>query len=208
MKLEKIMNMTFENIMNISEHGFLIVAASVWTSVSILQFRKLFSDNTNKEVIREIAEFKKEVMHRIEDLEEEVKTLRKGYVSPEVLKDKIPYFVQGNRWKIQKIIMDILSVNNISKNPYIVDKKLDYLYDKAKNRMSEMLEGMSDSSTKYIILQSFTKNLNENRAVIDALFAPLKKEHEKSAEEECRKNLQIEMEQFQERTITDIKELF
>lgn len=182
--------MISEGIKSVAEIGVMATASGVLIGAFVLQYKKTLSDNTNKEVL------------------EELKALRKGYVSPEVLKDKVPYFVQGNRWKIQSTLMDIIRINNISVNPDITDKKINYLYDRAENRMSEMLEGMCDSNTKYLILQTYMKILGGNKAVIDSLFTALKKEHGKPEEEECKKNIKIEMEQFQERAITDIKELF
>ena len=74
--------------------------------------------------------------------------------------------------------------------------------------MSEMLEGLCDGSTKYIILQAYSKKLDENKAVIHSAFEPLKSPHGKTEEEESKKNIEIEMEQFEERAVTDLKELF
>lgn len=182
--------MISEGIKSVAEIGLMATASGVLIGAFVLQYKKTLSDNTNKEVL------------------EKLEALHKGFVSPEVLKDKIPYFVQGNRWKIQSTLIDIIRINNISSNQEITDKKINYLYNRAENRMSEMLEGMCDSNTKCIVMQSYLKNLNENKAVVDTLFIALKKEHGKLEEDECKKNIKIEMEQFQERTITDIKELF
>ena len=189
--------MISEGIKSVSEVGIMVTASGVLIGAFALMFKKLLSDNTNKEVMKEISELK-----------EEVTALRKGYVSAEVLKDKLPYFIQRNRWKIQNTTFDIIRINNIAGTPDIVDKKIESLYIKEKNKMSEMLEGLCDNSTKYIILQAYSKKLDENKSVIHSAFEPLKKAHGKAEEEESKKNIEIEMEQFEDRAVTDLKDLF
>ena len=189
--------MISEGIKNVSEVGILVTASGVLIGSFTLMLKKLLSDSTNKEVIGAIQELK-----------EEITALRKGFVSPDVLKDKLVYFIQRNRWKIQNTTFDIIRINNIAGTPDIVDKKIESLYIKEKNRMSEMLEGLCDNSTKYLILQAYSKKLDENKSVIHSAFEPLKKPHGKAEEEESKKNIEIEMEQFEERAVTDLKELF
>ena len=189
--------MVSESIKSVAEMGLMTTASGVVIGAFVLSYKRMLSDNTNKEVMKEISELK-----------DEVTALRKGYVSAEVLKDKLPYFIQRNRWKIQNTTFDIIRINNIAGTPDIVDKKIESLYIKEKNKMSEMLEGLCDSSTKYIILQVYLRKLDENKAVIHSAFEPLKKPHGKPEEEESKKNIEIEMEQFEERAVTDLKELF
>ena len=189
--------MISEGIKSVAEIGMMATASGVLIGAFTLMFKKLLSDNTNKEVISAILELK-----------EEITALRKGFVPPDVLKDKLLYFIQRNRWKIQNTTFDIIRINNIAGTPDIVDKKIESLYIKEKNKMSEMLEGLCDSSTKYILLQAYSKKLDENKAVIHSAFEPLKKVHGKPEEEESKKNIEIEMEQFEERAVTDLKELF
>ena len=189
--------MVSESIKSVAEMGLMTTASGVVIGAFVLSYKRMLSDNTNKEVMKEISELK-----------EEVTALRKGYVSAEVLKDKLPYFIQRNRWKIQNTTFDIIRINNIAGTPDIVDKKIESLYIKEKNKMSEMLEGLCDNSTKYIILQAYSKKLDENKSVIHSAFEPLKKAHGKAEEEESKKNIEIEMEQFEERAVTDLKELF
>lgn len=189
--------MVSESIKSVAEMGLMTTASGVVIGAFVLSYKRMLSDNTNKEVMKEISELK-----------DEVTALRKGYVSAEVLKDKLPYFIQRNRWKIQNTTFDIIRINNIAGTPDIVDKKIESLYIKEKNKMSEMLEGLCDGSTKYIILQAYSKKLDENKSVIHSAFEPLKKAHGKAEEEESKKNIEIEMEQFEERAVTDLKELF
>ena len=173
----------------IAELGVLVVLAgvSVWNQVQM--YNRLNSDVPNKQIWEKLTQ------------------LEKGYISHEVLKDKMVFFIQSVRWKLQNTQFDIIHINNIAENPERLDKKLDNMYNKETNKMNNILEDMCDKSTNYIIMKTFVDYLDENKKVIEDIFTPLKTSHTKEIEEECKKNINIEMEMFQENILSKIKEI-